>query len=112
MNELKKKWLSEEWNGWRYGWIKSWDENEGEYVLSIHEFYQGISEDMRISWTQNITPPDYVGAEDNEWMTRALRSLADDLENSIYFTERELNEYNESLPTSSEVQGKEKADLH
>ena len=96
MTEEKHKWLSEEWNGWRYGWIKSWDENEEDYVLSIHEFYQGLSEEGKISWTQNVTPPDYVGAEDNKWMVRALRSLADDLENDIYFTERELNEYNKN----------------
>lgn len=91
MYKDKYDFLKEKWNGWRWGLIKLGDE------VNIHEFYQ--SDDGAISWTKNPTGPDGCWLDDkgNKGLVKALRKLADLIENEIWFTEKELYTFNDRL---------------
>lgn len=97
MEDKKKKWLSEEWNGWKYGWIKKYSPWEETDVLEVHEFYQNSTGVRTISVTTNCTPPGSGESATQEKLIDDLQGLANLLVDGIIFTMDELTEYNKTL---------------
>ena len=87
MRTPKQKYLEEEWEGWKYIWIKEYCPDNEFWDTTLHEAYKINGES--IGWTESAVDP--------MAKPEVLRGLARMLEDDVIFEEQELEEYNRSV---------------